>query len=74
MPTAKKRINITVDDELYAALEKLSAKRSRSVSSVSVALLEQALELQEDIHFARVADERSSRDERRVPHDAAWDD
>ena len=28
MPTAKKRINITVDDQTYEALERLSAKRS----------------------------------------------
>lgn len=72
MPTAKKRINITVDDELYSALEKLSAHRSKSISSVSVSLLERALELEEDAHFSRVADKRLDRSERRIPHEEAW--
>lgn len=72
MPTAKKRINITVDDELYSALEKLSAKRAKSVSSVSVSLLELALELQEDIHFSRVAEQRLRKREARIDHDDAW--
>ena len=31
MPTAKKRINITVDDDVYEALQRLSGKRDQSV-------------------------------------------
>ena len=73
MPTAKKRINITVDDDLFDALERLSAKRDQSVAGLSLSLIEEALEYQEDLHFSRVADERVAKKERRIPHDRAWD-
>ena len=73
MPTAKKRINITVDDETYEALERLSEKRNQPVAGVSLSLIEQALEYQEDVHFSRVADERLSRKQKRVSHSKAWE-
>lgn len=73
MPTAKKRINITVDDDVYEALERLSGKRDQSVASVGLRLIEEALEYQEDLYFARVADERLAGKEQRINHDKAWD-
>jgi hypothetical protein len=73
MPTSKKRLNMTVDDETYAALERLASKRRQSVSGVGLDLIEEALEYQEDRHFSRVADERLDRDEKRIPHDKAWE-
>ena len=72
MPTAKKRINITVDDEMYEALESLSQKKQKSVSGTSLELLEKAIELEEDFHFSQKADERLSRKEKRIPHNKAW--
>ena len=73
MPTDKKRIHITVDDDTYEALERLSAKRGQSVAGVGLSLIEQALEFQEDIYFSRIADERlKARERRRVSHDKAW--
>jgi len=73
MPTAKKRINITVDDDVYEALERLSGKRDQSVASVGLRLIEEALEYQEDLYFARVADKRLAGKEKRIDHDKAWD-
>ena len=73
MPTAKKRINITLDDEVYSALVELSEKRAKSISSVSLSLIETALELQEDRYFSRIADERLERKEKRVSHSTAWE-
>lgn len=72
MPTAKKRINITVDDDVYEALERLSEQRSQPVAGVGLALIEEALEYQEDLYFSRVADERLVAKGRRVPHAKAW--
>jgi predicted DNA-binding protein len=72
MPTSKRRLNITVDDETYDVLERLSAKRRQSVSGVGLSLIEEALEYQEDLHFSRIADERLGRKERRMAHDKAW--
>jgi hypothetical protein len=73
MPTSKRRINITVDDETYAALERLSSRRRQSVAGVGLSLIEEALEYQEDLHYSRIADERLSRNEKRVSHDKAWE-
>jgi predicted DNA-binding protein len=72
MPTVKKRINITVDDDVYEALERLSAERDQPVASVSLSLIEQALEYQEDVYFSRVADERLGRQKKRISHSKAW--
>ena len=73
MPTAKKRINISVDDDVYEALERLSAKREQPVAGVSLSLIEQALEYQEDIYFSRIADERLTQRQKRVSHSKAWE-
>lgn len=73
MPTAKRRINVTVDDDVYKVLERLSGKRDQSVAGVGLSLIEEALEYQEDLYFSRLADERLSRKDKRVAHDKAWD-
>ena len=72
MPTTKRRLNITVDDETYDVLVRLSSKRRQSVSGVGLSLIEEALEYQEDLHFSRIADERLGRKEKRLAHDKAW--
>jgi hypothetical protein len=72
MPTAKKRINITVDDRTYEALARLSDRRYQSVAGVGLSLIEEALEYQEDLHFSRIADERLGKKEKRISHAKAW--
>jgi predicted DNA-binding protein len=73
MPTAKKRINITVNDDVYEALERLSKKRAEPVAGIGLDLIEEALEYQEDLYFSRIADERLGKKEKRIPHEKAWD-
>ena len=71
MPTAKKRINLSLDDSLYAELEKLQKlKKAPSLSAVVLELTKEALELQEDLYFARIADERKS--EAPLSHSKIW--
>ena len=72
MPTAKHRISVSPSDALYEALAALSRKRKRAVSSISLELFENALELEEDAHFSRVADDRLAAGEKRISHDRAW--
>jgi predicted DNA-binding protein len=72
MPTEKKRIHITVDDDTYEALGRLSDKRGESVAGVGLSLIEQALEYQEDLHFSRIADERLKSRQKRILHNKAW--
>lgn len=72
MPTTKKRINITIDDELYRSLDHLSKKEKVTLSSVSLRLIERAVELEEDLYFSREAEKRLSKNEKRVKHSKAW--
>ena len=72
MPTAKRRINITVDDRIFKAMERLSGERDQSLAGVGLSLIEEALEYQEDIYFSRVADERLSKKQKRISHEKAW--
>jgi predicted DNA-binding protein len=73
MPTAKKRINLTVDDDLFENLNRLAKKEHVSVASISNSLLERALELREDQYFSKVAERRLSKKTKRVSHEDIWD-
>lgn len=73
MPTAKKRINLTVEDDVFESLNKLAKKEHTSVASISHILLEKALELREDIYFSKVSEERISKKFKRVSHEDIWD-
>ena len=73
MPTAKKRINLTVDDELFENLKHLAKKEKASIASVSNALLEKALELREDFHFSKIGEERLAKKSKRLSHDDVWE-
>ena len=71
MPTAKKRINLAVDDNLYNELQKLKKLQGApSLSSVVLELTREALELQEDLYFARLAEERAN--EPNLSHEQVW--
>ncbi len=72
MATKKKRINLVVGDEILAQLQELSSKQGKSLAGTSLALIEQALELREDRHFAAEADRRLKQKQRRVSHSKAW--
>ena len=71
MPTGKKRINLTVDHRLYTDLERLRKyKKYASLSATVVDLAKEALELQEDVYFAKIAHNR--RKEAVLSHEKIW--
>lgn len=72
MGTVKQRVNITLDDEVYAALKNLSQKTKKTISGLGQELIEKALEINEDIYFSRKADERLKKKEKIIPHTKAW--
>ena len=72
MPTVKKRINLSIDDTLYQELEALRRlKQAQSLSTVVVELTKEALALQEDLYFAKIADARA--DETELSHEEIWE-
>lgn len=71
MPTNKKRINLTLEDSLYNQLEQLrKIRKSPFLSSVVIDLTKEALELQEDLYFAKIAKEREK--ESVLSHRKIW--
>ena len=73
MPTAKKRVIITIEDELFLNLKQIAEKENTSVANVSHALLERALELKEDHYFSKVGENRLSKKSKRISHEDIWD-
>ena len=73
MPTLKKRINIVVDEKTYEILRQMSSDKEKSLSKISLELIERALEDQEDAYFSRIADKRLSQKFKKIPHEKAWD-
>lgn len=72
MAITKKRINITADIDVEAALVR-SAKRDKlPVTTKAAELLRLALELEEDIALGSLASERLSQRTRYIPHERVW--
>lgn len=72
MSSQSKRISLTVDPDTYLALERLSDRHRQKISEVSLKLIHQALEAQEDLYFSKISDERLSKKQKTIPHDKAW--
>lgn len=74
MPTKNPRINVVLTPRVYADVQTLSEARGLSMSSVVGDLIEDALEIQEDLSLAALADERkkSFKKSELVSHKKAW--
>jgi len=69
----QKRINLTVEDELFENLKALAKKEKSSIASLSHELIERALELREEMHLSKVSEERLPKKSKRVSHKDMWD-
>lgn len=72
MPTTLPRINLTVPKELNKILFQLAKRDRMSVSKKTMELIEQAIEIEEDLWFGKLAEERLKKGGRLVPHEKAW--
>lgn len=71
MSTVKKKIYLTIDHTLYDQLKKRQqSKGLSSLSSTIVELAKEALELEEDIYFSKIASQREH--ENTIPHSSFW--
>lgn len=71
MPTAKKRVNLTIEDDLYQDFEALKNLRNESsISSVILDLAKEALEINEDLYYAKIAEGRLH--EKKISHETVW--
>ena len=74
MPTKNPRINIVLDEVLYFSVRKLAEKENVSMSTKARELIREALEIQEDIALAELAEtrEKSWDDSKNLSHDDVW--
>jgi len=72
MATKHPRLNVTLTKEDMAFLTMLSKKQKKSLSATAKALILEALELQEDIYFSKLGDERWEKGGKRYSHEEAW--
>ncbi len=71
MSTVKKRVNLTIEDDLYSDFEAVKELRKESsLSSVILDLAKEALEINEDLYFSKIAGQRLK--EKRLSHNQVW--
>ena len=74
MPAKNPRVNVVLEKPLYDSLRRLAAKEEISLSLKIRDLIKDALEAQEDIVLAEVAEEREKafRRTRGLSHKQVW--
>lgn len=72
MPTQKHRINISVPDDVQRSLEALAVRDEKPVATMTLDLLQRAIELEEDRILQSVAKSRETESQKFVSHDDAW--
>ena len=74
MPAQNPRMNVVLDDYIYQKVRFLAEKDSVSLSAKVRDLLKEALEFQEDIALAALADKREESwdDSAVLTHDDVW--
>ncbi len=72
MATTKRRLNITLAPDVEKIITRI-AKRDRMPEATKVAqLVEQALELEEDAAWEKLAEERFKNAKKWLTHDEVW--
>ena len=74
MPSKNPRINIVVEPPLYDLIEQRAERQGVSMSLVTRDLIKEALEMEEDVALALLAEEREAtfREETALSHDDVW--
>ena len=72
MVTTKKRINISISQDVEKMLGKLAKRDNMPQATVATGLLRLALELEEDQVWSDLAQKRDTKDARFVSHEKAW--
>jgi len=74
MPTKNPRINVVLERPLYRSVERIAKKDGVSLSLKVRDLVKEALEIEEDIALAGIAEEREKTFARRksLSHNEVW--
>jgi predicted transcriptional regulator len=72
MATDKPRIQVSLDKDVNGMLSHIARQRKISKSAVAAALIEEALELQEDLDLTKLAELRRAKSAKRISHEDVW--
>ncbi len=72
MPTAKKRLNMSLPADVDAALTALAQRDDVPPTTKALHLLQLALEIEEDDVWNAIAERRDTKDATFLSHDEAW--
>ena len=72
MATSKKRINISLPDDMDEALKQLSKRDNVPQATEAVHLIKIALEIDEDEVWNKLAEKRDTKTAKFVTHKDAW--
>lgn len=72
MSTLKKRINISLPTQATTTLDEIAQRDHMPIATKASALLQLALEIEEDDVLNRMAEERDVKQAKFVAHQAAW--
>lgn len=74
MPTSKKRLNVTLSDELEEAIRFLAKRDNVPEATKAAELLKLAIETDEDEVWNKIAEERDTEDAVFISSDEFWKD
>ena len=76
MPTRNPRVNVVLDDDLFAILSEVSECKQKTLSSLAKELIIFGLEKNEDIYLSNLSEKRllkySSKKQYLIGHDKVW--
>ena len=72
MPTLKKRLNMSLPEEIEEALSVLAKRDSMPQATKALHLIELALEIEEDDVWDSIAEKRDKKGAKFLSHDEAW--
>ena len=72
MPTTKKRLNITLTPDMDKMLKALAKRDRVPQATIAASLLADAIEIEEDAVWARLAEERDQPGVKWVSHAKTW--
>ena len=72
MATSKKRINISLPKDIEIVLEELADRDNVPMATKAIELIKAAIEIDEDEIWAKLAEERDTKDAKFISHKEAW--
>ena len=72
MPTTKKRVHVSIPENILPVLTKLSQRDGVPIATKAASLIQLAIEIDEDIVADDIAEQRDNKSSIFVAHNEAW--